>query len=717
MHHQTITVLAQSWHSKKALISETIWISVFAFIGSLWLFSSILLRFTTVTAAQNDVIGMNDSYQNVWMLWWTAHALEKNQSPFQTELLFYPLPTNLFWQTLQVTHGLIAAPVTLLFGPIAAYNVVAIASFVLSAVTMYWLARLSGNSPFAAGVAAMIYSFMPFHVSKLYDGQLEMASIQYFPLLTIGLLCMFADQKRRLLWIGINGLIIIWIMFTSWYYGLFSLIYTPLVGFWMTLVDRTGVRVKSYYLCSTFGCLVLPGLVILANIFSLPSYSPDESAYRMFLRSAQVLDFFLPSPHHPLWGEWVREIQIGLHGGAGMINISLGVLIWPLVVIGLVACRRLPMYWFHLALALSFMVLAMGPRLVWNGQQTDILLPFGLISHLPGVQVGQRPNHFVVVAAVHLSVLAAAGIDTMLRWQVQQSVRASIVIVTLIIVDLLPMPVSGAEMQLSPAYKQILRGSGAIFEVPFQMDSAAPLLAQITHQRPIMGGYLARTPDYPFVNSDGVYTLWTGRIRNTILSDDWLQALVEVMQAQQIEYVIAHYALLSPSQRTIVDRLSERLEIVYQDRETVLYRLTDAMKPRVTFAFDRGWHELERDSTGQRWQWMARESTTYLFNGHREPRLSLLTINLMAGMPQQHLTLTLLDHTQRPVTAVTLPVSPSRRSYSFLVNIPSGVLQLRLVADRTLTIPNDSRELAIVVQGIKVVDVITVPAEAAVTAR
>ncbi|WP_322489521.1 hypothetical protein [Chloroflexus sp.] len=118
-----------------------------------------------------------------------------------------------------------ALPVTLIFGPIAAYNTIALLTFISSDLTMFWLASWLGASAFASGVVAMIYAFSPFHLTKLYDGQLEVMSIQYFPLLILGLLALLQSAKVRMIACLLVGGLIVWILLTSLYYGLFALIY------------------------------------------------------------------------------------------------------------------------------------------------------------------------------------------------------------------------------------------------------------------------------------------------------------------------------------------------------------------------------------------------------------------------------------------------------------------------------------------------------------
>ncbi|MCX7859917.1 MAG: hypothetical protein N2385_07500, partial [Chloroflexus sp.] len=282
-----------------------------------------------------EIVPVNDSFQNVWMLWWTAKAVTSGQSPFQTDMLFYPLNVDLFWQPLQVTNGLLALPITLSFGPIAAYNTIAMLTFISSALAMFWLVRRLGYSSLAAGIAAMMFAFSPFHITKLYDGQLEVMSIQYFPLLTIGLWSIIYGKGLKVFACLLVSCLIVWIVLTSLYYGLFSFMYVGAFFGWSLLIYRAPIRQFLRRSVQLVLCFLAPVLLLLANLANMPYSKPEVAALRMQGRSAQLIDFILPSPYHPIWGEAVSRLQASLHPNVGMVNISLGVAIWVLVLIGL----------------------------------------------------------------------------------------------------------------------------------------------------------------------------------------------------------------------------------------------------------------------------------------------------------------------------------------------------------------------------------------------
>src|SRR5262249_35705529 len=77
-----------------------------------------------------------------------------------------------------------------------------------------------------------------------------------------------------------------------------------------------------------------------------------------------------------------------------------------------------------LAIALGCMVFSLGPLLKWNDQpvtytigdvQSHIPLPWALFQSLPGIIVTRTPGRFNFVTGLAVGVLAAMGLDVVLR--------------------------------------------------------------------------------------------------------------------------------------------------------------------------------------------------------------------------------------------------------------------------------------------------------------
>ena len=95
-----------------------------------------------------------DASGYVWDLWWMAHCVEHLSDPWATSYLAAPVGTLLGLHTLMPLPGALLTPVTAIFGPSAAYNLLTIAMPGLLGYAMYRVARLwlpGQAGPLAAG--------------------------------------------------------------------------------------------------------------------------------------------------------------------------------------------------------------------------------------------------------------------------------------------------------------------------------------------------------------------------------------------------------------------------------------------------------------------------------------------------------------------------------------------------------------------------------------
>jgi len=141
--------------------------------------------------------GCGDSSLFTWFLEWPAYALAHGMNPLYSTYLFHPGGINLLSNTAEVGFGLVLAPITWLFGPIATLNVALTLSPFLSALAMYvLLRRWVGWSP-AAFVGGLLYGFSPFVLVELTDAHLMLGFVAVPPLLVLCLDELLVRQRWR----------------------------------------------------------------------------------------------------------------------------------------------------------------------------------------------------------------------------------------------------------------------------------------------------------------------------------------------------------------------------------------------------------------------------------------------------------------------------------------------------------------------------------------
>jgi hypothetical protein len=77
----------------------------------------------------------------MWMLAWWPHALQHGLDPLMTRILFAPEGLNLMWTTSIPGPSLAVAPITVLAGPVVAFNALALLAPALNAFAAFLLCR------------------------------------------------------------------------------------------------------------------------------------------------------------------------------------------------------------------------------------------------------------------------------------------------------------------------------------------------------------------------------------------------------------------------------------------------------------------------------------------------------------------------------------------------------------------------------------------------
>lgn len=251
----------------------------------------------------------------------------------------------------------------------------------------------------------------------------------------------------------------------------------------------------------------------------------DYVTQRYFWRSApkgvDVGTLVLGNPFHPLWGGAVQRVYGVLEIDAiektawfGIAPIVLAVWVvrrhlWPGVShharplpVPLEDSSRLVRQW--LVIGVVFFVWALGPHLMAFGHNTAMILPQTVLRYVPLLNNARTPGRAIVVAYLALSVLTAVG-ATEWRRKSRAGILAVVAIAVAVIADYLPAPFPLVSMN-HPALYETLRDraeKGAVCELPLGLRDGfgergmfddGVLFYQTIHQRPLVGGFVARLP-------------------------------------------------------------------------------------------------------------------------------------------------------------------------------------------------------------------------------
>ncbi len=663
--------------------------------------------------------GQVDGYLGIWNVWWTAHALTTGQNPFVTPLLFHPQGLDLFWQTLSLPQGILALPVTLTAGPLPAYNLLILLSFILGGYFAFlFIAYVlrdtvdRRSATLAALIGGAVYAFAPFHMQKVLDAQLEVASIQWLPLWALATAALLERPRWPLALL--SGAALLMVGLGTWYYGLFALIATGLMaGLWAlrpaaapsATLRQPAAPVGLHIATLLWGlapivlwfAVMTPRLLALLHTGDtlLGDARSEQQAY------ADLLSFWLPNPNHPLWGRSVTTFYERLHPGEILWNVSLGMVGIALALYGLTLNWRA--HWRWLTLGIFAAAMALGAEIFVFGRNTGLPGPYALIRDLPGVRSSHRPNHFVLISLLTTALFAAAGARPLLA----RAGRGAPLLVTALLAGIIAIDgTAGAaplfQRPMPRAYLSMPPPDGALLPIPLHLNfsNSEHLWYQTRHHWPIIGGFIGREPPYPLGHyAPGIKELRFGRVeRDDILSPGWPDLARETLAAYTIRYVVFHHDSMGSSLPRMRDLIAEMgLGESYRDEQVTFYPIPAPERPRPLAYLGPGWGDLEQDATGTRWRWMGNEAQVFLLNPTVAPRPVRLTLDLEALARPRPLTARLGD-----AAPFTLTISRARMRRTLHLVLPPGETVLYLNAPADPPPGQPSRRLSLAFMGMSI---------------
>ncbi len=166
--------------------------------GGAYLVLALLLWWNVWTGhpTSTTTCGCGDSSLFTWFIEWPAYAISHGLGPFFTTTVGFPGGVNLPANTSVLAIGMALAPVTWLFGPVAAMNVALTLAPALSALAMFVLLQRWVSWAPASFFGGLFYGFSPFVLVSLADAHL-MLGMAFVPPLVVACLDELLVRRRR----------------------------------------------------------------------------------------------------------------------------------------------------------------------------------------------------------------------------------------------------------------------------------------------------------------------------------------------------------------------------------------------------------------------------------------------------------------------------------------------------------------------------------------
>ena len=366
----------------------------------------------------------------VWDLWWVAHQVVHLQNPWSTTYMAAPVGLQLAYHTLVPLLGVVMIPVTLAFGPSAAYNLLLIVLPGLSGYAMYraarlWLPTRAGAIAAGAffGLSGMVTYQDWYHINIAYGTLFLPVTLEA------------AVRLRRKPTIGqgvILGVVLACCLLVNQESAVMALILAALVLVgWLVRSGTLEVAVTRLRAVVAAGTafIVAGSPQLIAMIQQTRSggtaSAPGWLGYTTWV--ANVQDLFAPSPrladdpglaglgHVYFWQTTLENLN------------TFGVVLSLLAVAGLIVSWRRRSAWLLALLWLGGTALALGPVLKvgrhtyvplaqnWGGLRVSALMPYTWFIRVPGLSTFREADRMALLALVGAALLAGAAVDRLAR--------------------------------------------------------------------------------------------------------------------------------------------------------------------------------------------------------------------------------------------------------------------------------------------------------------
>jgi hypothetical protein len=385
-----------------------------------------LMHLNTVCACDGGV----DATQFIWALGWWPYALLHGLNPVVTHVIYAPGGMNLASGTSVPGAALVAAPVTLLVGPMVAFNLLSLFAPALGAWFAYRLCLYITRSPAASIIGGYLFGFSSYGLGALL-GHLHTAFTFAAPaavLLTLRRL----DERlspRRYVMLLTAVLVAQLLLGTEMAFTLVSVGAVALVCAWFTSAPERRGRIVRL-IPSALLAVGLTALVCAPYLYYELLRGNQYSAGWGATYFADALNFLVPTRITWLGGHALAGISDAFSGHDLTESTAyLGPLQIGLVAAFLVGRWRTRTAKFLFSVLLVVTVWSLGGYLSVGGHQL-LRLPWSVYSHLPFFDqlLPVRLTEYVALVCAVGVACWIAGSGRATRWRILAGMGAAALI-------------------------------------------------------------------------------------------------------------------------------------------------------------------------------------------------------------------------------------------------------------------------------------------------
>ena len=388
-----------------------------AVLGLYTLVSTLVFGWSLWPHPGRRILGLGDQFDPeifVWSFAWWPHAVLHWTNPFVTHAIYQPVGASTLWTTTTPGLAVAFAPLTLLVGPVASFNLCALLLPALAAWTAFLLCRRLSGSTWASIVGGFIFGFSSYVVAHQFAGHLHTTAVFLLPLVALVVL--------RYLWDELGG----WgLVLRLGPIMAFQLMISTEVALTLTLALALGLVLAFAVVPERRGRVVAAIPPVLAGYAFAALLAAPFVAYLLihfesgrFVDTAffdgDLLNIVVPTRLIALGGTSLASFTSYFPGNDNERDLYLGLPVLAMVGLHLVRRRRSSAARFLGAAILASWLLALGANLRIHGDRV-VELPWRLVRDLPGLDNVITPR-LAVYASLAAAVAVALWISSTRGW-------------------------------------------------------------------------------------------------------------------------------------------------------------------------------------------------------------------------------------------------------------------------------------------------------------
>lgn len=366
---------------------------------------------------------------DVWSLWWVAHQITHLGNPWFTTQLAAPVGIQLGFDTLMPLVGTVMAPVTLLFGPSASYNVLAIVTPGLAAYATYRAARLWLPGRAGAIAAGAFFGLSGMVASQDWEHLHTAIGAVFLPLTLEAAVRLRRDPTLRrgiLLGLAVGASILV----DPEAAVMAAIIAALVLVSWLAGRPSADQRRADRLLAiapSALTALVVASPQLLAMARAAGRGGPRRPPIANYVHfAAELPSLFAPSPRLASYGLTGLASSYHAHRSFELLA-TFGLVLTVTAALGVLVGLRRPQTKGLALLWLGGAAFALGPTLfvggrqlvplaqTWRGLRVSPVMPYTWLIRLPGLASFREADRFALVGLVGAALLAGAAVDWMRR--------------------------------------------------------------------------------------------------------------------------------------------------------------------------------------------------------------------------------------------------------------------------------------------------------------